>query len=152
MRYFDPHFVPSSLPWPGCTSIPPRGNSKYSITPTGFCWHEWGVHPNRKLYPNIPLQPNFLPIVCRGAPHQGLWPPLIPPTLTPQNWVHHINIGPHRGQYLDPGLGSDEGCLIVMSDNKDTSDMIFSMHQNHQCVRCKPVLRSELTSTQCNLS
>ena len=54
-----------------------------------------------KLYPIIPPQPNFLPVVCWGAPQQGLWPPRYP--LTPNTHpgytgVHPISIGLHPGR------------------------------------------------------
>ena len=45
--------------------------------------------------------PNFLPVVCWGAPQQGLWPPRYP--LTPNTHpgytgVHPISIGLHPGR------------------------------------------------------
>ena len=60
-----------------------------------------GVHPKRRLYPMIPPQQNFLPVVCWGAPQQGLWPPRYP--LTPNTHpgytgVHPISIGLHPGR------------------------------------------------------
>ena len=71
---------PSSLPQPGCTPetlLSPRQNSvvtpslvKKPRHPSSLC----GFHPENTI------QPNFLPIVCQGAPHQGLWPPRLPHT------------------------------------------------------------------------
>ena len=60
---------------------------------------------NRKLYPKIPPRSNFLPLVCRGAPHQGLWSlryPHTPNTHPSKTGVHHINIGPHPGIIWTP--------------------------------------------------
>ena len=74
----------------------PRGNSKY---------------------------PYFLPVVYQGASHQGLYGNPDKPQYS--TWVNPINVGPHPGQYLDPGRGSDEGCFQITMICRDMNAKHF---------------------------
>ena len=119
---------PSSLPRPGCTGVH-RGASECTGVHRGAPQRHW-CHPdtpgqNSVVTPSLvkrlfkprhpsrlcgfhPIQlssfittPNFLPVVCWGAPQQGLWPPRYP--LTPNTHpgytgVHPISIGLHPGR------------------------------------------------------
>ena len=119
---------PSSLPRPGCTGVH-RGAPGCIGVHRGAPQRHW-CHPdtpgqNSVVTPSLvkrlfkprhpsrlcgfhPIQlssfittPNFLPVVCWGAPQQGLWPPRYP--LTPNTHpgytgVHPISIGLHPGR------------------------------------------------------
>ena len=109
---------PSSLPRPGCTGVhrdapqrhwchPDTPGQNSVVTPSLVKRLFKPRHPSR-LCGFHPIQlfsfittPNFLPVVCWGAPQQGLWPPRYP--LTPNTHpgytgVHPISIGLHPGR------------------------------------------------------